>query len=338
MPKPKTYPKLRGVFERPIGSDIWWISYQQGSVRKREKVGTRGNAISKYHERKKEIRDGKQLDTANLRHKGAKFNVLAEDAVTWTLNNKPKHIRHVQSRMKSINAEFGERVAAEIEAADIERWLNGQTHWAPATKNRHRALMSLVYRLAIKAKKMKSNPASLTEMQPERNERPRFLSPEEETALMAVLRKDYPENIPAFIVSIHTGMRLSEQFGLLWRQVDLVGKVVRLDQTKNGDLRNVHLNKTALAAFEGLAKTPHKPSDTVWDSKSIKWFTSAIEKAGIDNYTWHVNRHTFCSRLAQQGASIFHIAELAGHRDLKMTRRYSHLRPSDSRAAVEMLD
>ena len=59
MPKPKTYPKLRGVFERPIGSDIWWISYQQGPVRKREKIGTRANAISKYHERKQAIRDGK---------------------------------------------------------------------------------------------------------------------------------------------------------------------------------------------------------------------------------------------------------------------------------------
>jgi site-specific recombinase XerD len=338
MPKPKTYPKLRGVFERPIGSDIWWISYQQGSVRKREKVGTRGNAINRYHERKKEIRDGKKLDTANLRHKGVKFNVLADDAVNWTQTNKPKHLRHVQSRMKALNAEFGQHVAAEIEAADIERWLNGQTHWANATKNRHRALMSLVYRVAVKAKKVQSNPARLVEMQSERNERVRYLLPDEETALMAVLRKDYAENIPAFIISIHTGMRLSEQFGLLWRQVDIAGKVIRLNDTKNGEFRDVALNKTALASFEELAKVPHKPSDKVWASKSIKWFTSAIEKAAIDNYTWHCNRHTFCSRLAQRGASIFHIAELAGHRDLKMTRRYSHLRPSDHGAAVEMLD
>jgi integrase len=337
MPKPKIYPKLRGVFERPAGSNIWWISYFANGARKREKIGTRQSAINKYHDRKKELRDGKTLP-GNLRHRGVKFSELAKDAEAWTLANRPKNYIHIRSRMKSALAAFGDRVAAQIEPEDIEMWLESKTEWANATKNRHRALLSLVYRLAIKAKKVQINPARLVDALEENNGRVRFLAPEEEADLMSVLQDNYADNIPSFIISVHTGMRLSEQFGLIWRQVDLANKVVRLDKTKNREFRDVHMNKTTLAAFEQLAKTPHKPTDKVFPSRSIKWFTSAVAQAKIENYTWHCNRHTFCSRLAQKGASIFQIAELAGHKDLKMTKRYSHLRPSDNRAAVELLD
>ncbi|HEY6412091.1 MAG TPA: site-specific integrase [Edaphobacter sp.] len=338
MPKPKSYPKLRGVFERPKDSGIWWISYQQGDVRKRERVGTRPNAIALYHVRKKELVDGKVLNPTNLRQKKVTFRELAADTEAWTLKNKPKNIRHIKSRMKSAVAEFGDRIASEIEPHEIEEWLDSKTQWANATKNRHKALLSLLYRLAIKAKKVQTNPARLVESKAENNGRVRYLLPDEEQDLMSILQDNYAKDIPAFLISLHTGMRLTEQFDLLWRQVDLENKVVRLDQTKNGEHRDVHLNKTALAAFEQLAKTPHKPSDRIWATKNIKWFQAAVEQAGIQNFTWHCLRHSFCSRLAQKGASIFQIADLAGHKDLKMTKRYSHLRPSDHRTAVEMLD
>jgi hypothetical protein len=47
--------KVRGVYERDPGTDIWWIQYKQGTIRKREKVGRRSDAISLYHVRKAEL-------------------------------------------------------------------------------------------------------------------------------------------------------------------------------------------------------------------------------------------------------------------------------------------
>ena len=47
--------------------------------------------------------------------------------------------------MRVLVAEFGDRTAEGIKPLD-EHWLSSQQDWATATKDRYRALMSLVYR------------------------------------------------------------------------------------------------------------------------------------------------------------------------------------------------
>ena len=47
---PKKKPKsIRGVFEHPAGSGIWWINYYAKGTRHREKVGRRSDAVALYH-------------------------------------------------------------------------------------------------------------------------------------------------------------------------------------------------------------------------------------------------------------------------------------------------
>ena len=50
--------------------------------------------------------------------------------------------------------------------------------------------------------------------------------------------------------------------------------------------------------------------------------------------TFHSCRHTFGSRLAQQGVPLLTIKELMGHKTIEMTMRYSHLMPDHKREAV----
>jgi len=51
--KPK---KHRGLFERPVGSGIWWICYfDQYGLKHREKVGFRSTAIEEYRKRKAQV-------------------------------------------------------------------------------------------------------------------------------------------------------------------------------------------------------------------------------------------------------------------------------------------
>jgi integrase len=40
---------------------------------------------------------------------------------------------------------------------------------------------------------------------------------------------------------------------------------------------------------------------------------------------WHLLRHTFARRLAQQGVSLYKIAAWLGHRDIRTTQVYAHL-------------
>ena len=67
------------------------------------------------------------------------------------------------------------------------------------------------------------------------------------------------------------------------------------------------------------------------------WFERALAAAKIMDYSWHTNRHNFCSRLAMAGVPLFTIAQIAGHRDIKVTMRYAHLSPGHNLEAVQKL-
>jgi integrase len=51
----------------------------------------------------------------------------------------------------------------------------------------------------------------------------------------------------------------------------------------------------------------------------------ALKRANISDFTFHSLRHSCASFLAMTGASQRDIAEILGHKDLRMTYRYSHL-------------
>jgi integrase len=67
------------------------------------------------------------------------------------------------------------------------------------------------------------------------------------------------------------------------------------------------------------------------------WFVPALRAAGICDYTWHDNRHTYASGLRQSGVPLGNIAELLGHKGLAMTRRYAHLSISNLHEAVALI-
>jgi integrase len=343
--KRKKPTKVRGVYEKVKGSNIWWICYKQGSVRKREKVGARGAAIKLYHKRKTELLEGKKLPQ-NLRKRGVTFEVLAGEAETWSEENHPKDIRTVKGRMKVLVAEFGDQTAASIEAHQIDQWLTENTQWSPATKNRYRSLLSLVYRRGMFTKQVTSNPAKLVPKRTETSGRVRFLEDHEETALRKVMEKRYALHIPALDVALYTGMRKSEQFSLTWDSIDLPNKKIHLHMTKNGSSRTIPIHPKVAEAFKTIkaASPKHKKTDRVFKTSRgeplnnpRKWFETAIEEAKIENFRWHDCRHTFCSRLAMANVPLLSIGQLAGHKSTQVTKRYSHLSSDHNQSEIEKL-
>ena len=58
----------RGLFERPVGSGVWWIHYHDADGRKhREKVGPKALARKRYMQRKTEIAEGRFFRAARGR-------------------------------------------------------------------------------------------------------------------------------------------------------------------------------------------------------------------------------------------------------------------------------
>ena len=312
-----------GVFERPPGSGIWWISYQRNGVRKREKVGRKSDALNLYRVRKTELLSGKKLP-ANLKHSAVNFGALAAAIQTYSETHH-KDSRNVTQRLARIVTSFGRRPGDEIEPAEIDSWLTANCK-TPATANRYRATFSLLYREAIRNGKLSVNTARLVRQRPENNGRIRFLTDKEEGKLRQAIETGFREHLPEFVISMKTGMRLSEQFGLEWRSVDMDRREINLEKTKNGLARTIPMSEAVFAAFNELAETGREPKQRVFRLKRPrKWFAAAKAAAGITGYRWHDNRHTFCSRLAENGAGISTIMKLAGHKTAAMSARYTHM-------------
>jgi integrase len=136
--------------------------------------------------------------------------------------------------------------------------------------------------------------------------------------------------------------------GLEWEQIKnfLSGEkpMIKLTKTKNGSKRDIPLNRDAVNAFRSLyTRRPH--DGRIFQSKygedlnnPRKWFEEALEEAKIEHFTWHSLRHTFITRLVMRGASLMEVKELAGHKTLAMTARYSHLSPSHLADAISLLE
>jgi site-specific recombinase XerD len=266
-----------------------------------------------------------------------KFKVLAGEIVTYSKNHHTDS-RNVVSRVNQILPDFGERVANNIKPAEIDAWLSENTKTA-ATANRYRAAFSLIFREALRNGKVNSNPARLVRQRKEGNGRVRWMKHEEENVLRAVISSLYPDDpfLDELTISLGTGMRLSEQFNLVWKQVDFKRKEVHLHKTKNGDARDVPMNSEVMAAFERMKVITGGQGRVFVQMNPRKWFEAVRVKAGMADYVWHCNRHTFCSRLVAAGVSLKTVQVLAGHKTISMTARYSHLAPNTLHAAVESI-
>ena len=332
----------RGLFERPLGSGVWWINYYADGKQHREKAGRKSDALALYQKRKADTRRGVKLPEL-VRGNVVTLADLMQDAVDYARVHSQTPDDYEWKR-RALVEPFGSRPAAEITPGEIDGWLRSHCK-AAATANRFRAFVSLCYRLGLENKKVAANPARLVRARKENNARLRFLTFDEYDALLARIRRDYPEQAPAFVVSIFTGMRWSEQFQMKWSQVDFKRKVVHLSETKDPKgrviTRNVPLNSVAFTAIQEQQQlVAHKPTDRVFPDAGWYcryWFIPAMKSAGIDDYTWHSNRHTFCSWLAIEGVSLKEIQELSGHKTLSMVARYAHLSPHISAKASERM-
>ena len=142
MAKARTETKVRGVFEHPAGSEVWWIHYYADGKRHREKVGRKGDAIKLYQTRKADVTAGRKLPT--LRNtRGVTVSDLIDLALEATANHKDK--RNYISKAAIVREALGDRPAAEVTPQEVEQWLRSRCK-TPATANRYKAFISLCYR------------------------------------------------------------------------------------------------------------------------------------------------------------------------------------------------
>ncbi len=175
------------------------------------------------------------------------------------------------------------------------------------------------------------------------NERQRYLTDDELPRLLAAVQ-DHPDLQLLTLLALGTGARAGELLTLTWRQVDLKKRQITLTKTKNGDARTLPIPEAAYPLLKGRIRQlgvdlvfPSKRDPSRPTNVRNAWL-KALKRADIEEFHFHDLRHSAASYLVQAGVSLVQVAALLGHRDLKMTRRYSHLEPKHLAALGTMLD
>lgn len=214
---------------------------------------------------------------------------------------------------------------------------------APATINRYSAAIGAVFTWAIKrriAPKGWVHPCRGVERQAENNEMTRFLSDEERKNLLEACKASKWKRLYLLVLlALTTGGRRGELVGLRWADVDFEHAVIHVGRSKNGDPKALPLVPAVLEQLRALVGLPGglvfpsaRRPDVAYNFEP-RW-SEALKLGKIREFRFHDLRHSCASYLAQNGATLLEIGDLLGHRQVSMTKRYSHLAASHRSALV----
>jgi len=155
---------------------------------------------------------------------------------------------------------------------------------------------------------------------------------------------------PEVCLALSTGLRLSELIRLQWPDIDFGRRCLMVRKSKSRRPRLVPLCRCAVIAlrfqrrragaflhvFPARQTCPgrwwyvDRPRAINWWLRAIKPIQDAVPlfrslPGSATGRGWHLFRHTFASRAAQAGVSLYKLAQWLGHADIRMTERYAHL-------------
>jgi integrase len=338
---------------------LWGIEYRNAldGKRYRQRAGatTKAEAEGLLRKAMSEIAQARIAGARSVEQlKGVRFGDFADGA--YASHIKTAKTVHGKARdeqiIKALKPSFGGMLLRDISTAAVREYAHKRLSGAigrkakPSTVNRELSCLSAIFREAVKMEYTTDNPVRRVEKYREDNFRLRYLSDDEERALLVYA----PAEIrPILVTAIHTGLRKEELLSLTWAEVDMEKRLVRVKAGKTGKVRYVPLNDVAHDTLKTAPRYALDPGTPVFANPETKerwcdlkpvWYrhvAPALKRAGIPHLRFHDLRHTFASRLVQRGIPLNTVRELLGHGSMVMTLRYAHLAPSNLREAVDVL-
>jgi integrase len=346
----------KGIYKR---GGLYWIRYTGidgkmvfESAKQGDRSGTKQkDAEDLLHERKADILKGKQPESKRIgnysfkdlvdqykpwmegRHLSAKVKTYVIDSLFDRYNSLP---------LRQFNTPIVEQLQTElINKGHKNAYVNKVLNILKAMLTKAVEWEMVEPDMLKRVRRVKS----LRE-----NKRLRYLSPEECQKLLAVCdeltekTKHYAHLKPIITMALNTGMRKGEILGLKWSNLDMRNGLILLEQTKNGERREIPINQTVTDMLKALPRRidggpvfrSAQGGDLPGDIKH--GFATACKNAELTDFHFHDLRHTFASQLVMQGVDLRTVSELLGHKDIKMTMRYAHLAPAHKAKAVDILD
>lgn len=339
-----------GIFQRK-DSEHWWMSFSHKGKRYRLTTGTANEKLAEriYAKVRTEIETGAYFPELPEHHKTV-AELLEKYFVEYSaLNKKPRAHQRDRSLKTHLSKAFGHLILVDVTPAAIAAYkaARRQAGASGATVNRELGMARHAFNLAMKEWQWASrNPFAMVTREKESKGRDRWLRDEEERRLLAAC----PAWLREFVeFAVETGLRLGEILTLQWTHVDLnLGTLtVEAATTKNGLPRTIPLSARALSVLRRRQGQQQTASAVVFGNRKgglktpgtvNRAFRRALRRAGIENCRFHDLRHTFATRLCQDGVDPYSVQRLLGHQDPKMTQRYAHHCTESLRRGIEVLN
>jgi len=145
------------------------------------------------------------------------------------------------------------------------------------------------------------------------------------------LKKTSIYMIYALYFTVYTGQRKSEIAKLKWQDIDFKKNTVNLTDSKTGK-RPFYLNQKALDILKKVPRIDNNPYifcgkiNCMPISRINRLWNKIRKNLGLKNVRIHDLRHSFASFAVEKGMDLYTLSKLLGHKSIKSTERYAHLR------------
>jgi len=233
--------------------------------------------------------------------------------------------------------------ARDLAAREYKRHMKVDRGFSPASVNQALAGMDHLFRFLGLG-------AAIVRREELPRSAPRALDVEQQRLLLQAAEESTARD--RAIVALFTGLRLSEAAGLRVADVRISARkgLVVVRSGKGDAYREVELNalvramldewvtERAKIAREGETSFFVSRTGNALSSRSIDLAVRRVAARARLELSAHILRHTFVTGLVRAGNDLVLVAELAGHRRLETTRRYSLPSEADRQKAVSDLE
>ena len=240
--------------------------------------------------------------------------------------------RSHEGRIEYWDKLFGSKLIIDIAKSDIVNGLKLlPDKLSNTTINKYKAAASVVFNYACREFDLPENPSNHIRSLTEPRGIVRFLSDNERNNLFTACKTSQWSKLHLLVLmAITTGARKSELLNLEFDNINFNRQTAYVQTSKNGQPRVLPLTDEVIIE---LSKCHHQEASIIFNSEIkpdkpmcfTKQWKKALEQANIQDFRFHDLRHTTASYLAQSGASLLEIAEVLGHKQIQVTKRYSHL-------------
>lgn len=329
------------IFTRKTKKGVirWYIYFRDENGRWLEKVVRNGqdrrDAVVALNNAVQEVFDAQQGIT---RQKKISFSLFGEMYLKDYARSNKRSWKTDKYMLKYLNSFFGcslnEITTHKVEQLKRARLEDGVK---PSTVNKYLALVSKMLNAAVEWNFLGENKIKFKKLR-EENERERILTREEERRLVESCAKSDAEHLkPIVVIALNTGMRKGEILSLKWEQISFASRQIRVEGTKSGKARLIYINDVVSEVLEKLRSK--NGQEELFQVKDVKRsFKTACRRAGIEDLRFHDLRHTFASRLVENGVDLITVRDLLGHSSVRITQRYTHSNEEQKKRAVCLLN